>query len=557
MPIGRSQAARETAATNLHTTQSVNKDEHPFPSTGDIARLVHYIQSEWNGLSRGLRQVADSLCDVKLGAECAHSSPIYISPSEDLPRVQRIFEKTLTSKQLTTVHLKVLPHDHSRIEEHGLLFLPGRYVVPGGRFNEMYGWDSYFIALGLLRQGRVTLARAIADQCLYQVEFYGTVLTANRTYYLTRSHPPFLGRLVLAVYRATGDLVWLRRTLPLLEKFYYYWSVPPHLVPGINLSRYYDFAQGPAPEVALGEVDENGLNHYERLRINLAAGGEYVQSSQDFLDPETGKLTPHAYHADRSMRESGFDVSGRFGFANLDVLDILPICLNTLLWRLEVDIAKVRAFIDATSTLEVWQQRAHQRAATINEHLWDEEAGLYYDFDGRAGRRREYPFATTFWPLWAGLASREQAARVVSRLGEFEAPGGLLTSLHPSGCQWDKPFGWAPLNYMAVMGLHRYGYRQEARRIARRFVTVITQEFVRTGQLFEKYDLDGMTSDVTGKIQFGYPTNEPGFGWTNACILELLDYLGCLGDLDTEQTFTARIQLPPRPLKQPDLSAAH
>ncbi|MFZ2281232.1 MAG: trehalase family glycosidase [Prosthecobacter sp.] len=531
---------------NYKPPLSVIKEEPIFPSTADIARLVHHIQSEWHGLSRGLRQVTEALSDVKLGEDSTHSSPVYISASEDLPRVQRIFEKSSTTGKTTTVRLKVLPSDPARIEEHGLLFLPGRYVVPGGRFNEMYGWDSYFIALGLLRQGRVPMARAIADQCLYQVEHYGTVLTANRTYYLTRSHPPFLGRLVLAVYRASGDITWLRRALPLLEKFYYYWTVPPHHVSGINLSRYYDFAQGPAPEVVRGEVDENGHNHYERLRMNLAAGGEYVQDASSFLDPETGALTPHAYHADRSMRESGFDVSGRFGFANLDVLDILPVCLNTLLWKLELDIAKIREFLDATATLDVWLDRARQRAAIMNAHFWDEEAGMFFDYDGRAVKRRAYPFATTFWPMWAGLASREQAARIVSRLPEFEARGGLLTSLHLSGCQWDKPFGWAPLNYLAVMGLHRYGYRHEARRIARRFVTLVINEFRRTGLLFEKYDVENMTSDVQGKIIFGYPTNEPGFGWTNACTMELLDYLGCLGDLDVEQTFTSRIQLPPR-----------
>lgn len=524
----------------------MNKEEPTFPSTGQIAKMVDHIQSQWHGLARGLRQIPEAVCDVKLGHECAHSSPIYVAASEDLPRVQRVLEKSLGPDGVTSLRLKVLPPDPLRIEEHGLLFLPGRYVVPGGRFNEMYGWDSYFIALGLLRQGRVPMARAIADQCLYQVEHYGTVLTANRTYYLSRSHPPFLGRLVLAVYRATGDLDWLKRTLPLLEKFYFYWTVPPHQVPGLNLSRYYDFAQGPAPEVERGELDEHGLNHYERLRINLSAGGEYVQDVSAFLDPHSGCLTPHAYQADRSMRESGFDVSGRFGFANLDVLDILPVCLNTLLWRLEVDIAKVCAFLDYTNTLEVWQTRAHQRAAVINGHLWDDETGMYFDYDVRSGRRRSYPFATTFWPLWSGLASQEQAAKVAAQLPEFEAEGGLLTSLHPSGCQWDKPFGWAPLNYLAVMGLHRYGYRQEARRIARRFVSLVTAEFCRTGTLFEKYDVEAMTSDVKGKIMFGYPSNEPGFGWTNACIMELLDYLGCLGDLDVEQTFTARIQLPHR-----------
>lgn len=515
-----------------------------FPSSGHIALLVHHIQTTWPDLTRGLRNAPQAVCDEKLGEECKYTSPIYISASEDLDRVQRIFEKSLGGGLASELRLKVLPHDTSRIEEHGLLFLPGRYVVPGGRFNEMYGWDSYFMALGLLRQGRVPIARAIADQCLYQVEHYGTVLTANRTYYLSRSHPPLLGRLVLAVYRATGDLPWLKKTLPLLEKFYFYWTVPPHLVPGINLSRYYDFAHGPAPEVARGEVDENGLNHYERLRLHLKATGVGLHNRDEFLDPVTNELTAHAYHSDRTMRESGFDVSGRFGFANLDVLDILPVCLNTLLWRLERDIAQVRDFLDATATVSVWQERAAQRAAAITERFWDEETGLFYDYDLRGEKRREYPYATTFWPLWAGLATKEQAARVVSRLPEFEADGGLLTSLTRTGCQWDKPFGWAPLNYMAVMGLNRYGYRAEAKRLARRFVSLVASEFRRTGTLFEKYDVEACTSDVQGKIDYGYPTNEPGFGWTNACLMELLDYLGCLGDLDAEQSTTIGIPIP-------------
>ncbi len=516
----------------------------PFPTTGEIARLVHHIQSMWHSLSRGLRQAPEAIRDTKLGEECCNSSPIYVAPSEDLPRVQRIFAKALGTAEADKLRLKMLPPDPLRIEEHGLLFLPGHYLVPGGRFNEMYGWDSYFMALGLLRQGRVPLARTIADMCLYQVAHYGTVLTANRTYYLSRSHPPLLGRLVLAVYRATGDLTWLRRSLALLEKFYFYWTVPPHLVPGIDLSRYHDFAHGPAPEVLHGEVDEHGLNHYERLRLHLKTGGDYVQDASLYLDPASGHLTELAYHADRSMRESGFDVSGRVWVAHHQVLGNQPVCLNTLLWRLEVDIAKIREFLDATTTLDVWQQRYSQRAIAISEHFWDPEAGLFFDYDIRTGRRRAYPFATTFWPLWAGLATLEQAASVVKHLPAFEAPGGLLTSLTPTGCQWDRPFGWAPLNYMAVMGLHRYGYRTEARQVARRFVTLVSSEFQRTGTLFEKYDVEAMTSDVHGKIQFGYPSNEPGFGWTNACILELLDYLGCLGDLDVEQTLTARVQLP-------------
>lgn len=512
-----------------------------FPSSGDIARAVYHIQETWPSLTRGLRNAPEAICDVKLGEECKYTSPIYISPGEDMARVQRIFEKSLGGERASSLRLRELPMDASRIKEHGLLFLPGRYVVPGGRFNEMYGWDSYFMALGLLRQGRVPIARAIADQCLYQVEHYGTVLTANRTYYLSRSHPPLLGRLILAVYRATGDLAWLKKALPLLEKFYFYWTVPPHLVPAVQLSRFYDFSGGPAPEVARGEFDELGRNHYERLRTHLAAGGNGLRTPHEYLDPGTQELTELAYHADRTMRESGFDVSGRFGFANLEVLEIVPVCLNTLLWRLEQDIAQIREFLDSSATASVWQQRAAQRAAAINERFWDEDGGMFFDFDLRSGERRDYPFATTFWPLWAGLATREQASRIAASLPDFEADGGLLTSLRRTGCQWDRPFGWAPLNYMAVMGLNRYGYRTDAKRLARRFVSLVISEFRRTGTLFEKYDVEACTAEVHGKLIYGYASNEPGFGWTNACLMELLDFLGCLGDTDAEQTITMRI----------------
>ena len=132
-----------------------------------------------------------------------------------------------------------------------------------------------------------------------------------------------------------------------------------------------------------------------------------------------------------------------------------------------------------------------------------------------------YPYATTFWPLWAGWASEEQAARVVRNLPLFETEHGLLTSTTSTGCQWDAPFMWAPLVLMAVQGMDRYGFHEEATRVARRFLATLSAEFERTGQLFEKYNAVTGSAEVAGDITFGYPTNEPGFGWTNAavCIL--------------------------------------
>jgi alpha,alpha-trehalase len=500
--------------------------ELSFPTAGEIARLRLHIQNKWDGLTRSLVNAVEAARDPKL-EETGRKYSLYIAASEKADRVRTKLEKLLDPADFEMLNIRALPADHNKITEHGLLYLPGRYVVPGGRFNEIYGWDSYFIVIGLLHTGRQALARSMADQLLYQVNHYGTVLTANRTYYLTRSHPPLLGRMVLAVFEATGDIKWLERALPLLEKLYFYWVVPPHGLPSMPLSRYHDFGHGPAPEVSSGEHDEQGRGHYERLEIWFREHPS--PSNAEFCDPVTGKLTDAAYRGDRAMRESGFDPSWRFGPANLDIAGHAPVCLNTLLWRLETDIAQIREILDANATVQVWRDRAAQRFSVLRDLLWDESDGLFYDYHPGRGSRVRYPFATTFWPLWAGVATADQARRVVANLPMFEAPGGLMTSTHESGCQWDAPFSWAPLVYMAVAGLTRYGYGQEARRLARKFISVVAQEFQRTGNIYEKYDAQLCTSDVSGRVKFGYPSNEPGFGWTNACAHELMSFLGSLG----------------------------
>ena len=154
--------------------------------------------------------------------------------------------------------------------------------------------------------------------------------------------------------------------------------------------------------------------------------------------------------------------------------------------------------------------------------MWDEQAGLYYDYNIRTRRPRRYDFATTFYPLWAGIASPAQGARVRANLERFEAAGGLLTSTEVTGNQWDAPFGWAPLQMMAVAGLRRYGFDDDAKRIAEKFVSLVEKEFNEHGTIVEKYDVRRRESDVAADIKFGYSANQIGFGWTNAAVLDLL-----------------------------------
>src|SRR6185436_14351311 len=228
------------------------------------------------------------------------------------------------------------------------------------------------------------------------------------------------------------------------------------------------------------------------------------------------------YKGDRSMRESGFDPSNRFGALNVDIIHFAPVCLNTLLYVMEDDAARIMETLGDRPAASAWASRASSRRDQINRLMWDEQAGLYYDYNLRTRRLRRYDFATTFYPLWAGIASPAQAARVRANLERFEAPGGLLTSMEVTGNQWDAPFGWAPLQMIAVAGLRRYRFDEDANRLAAKFVSLVEKEFNEHGTIVEKYDVRRRESDVAADIKFGYSANQIGFGWTNAAVLDLL-----------------------------------
>jgi alpha,alpha-trehalase len=168
-----------------------------------------------------------------------------------------------------------------------------------------------------------------------------------------------------------------------------------------------------------------------------------------------------------------------------------------------------------------WLGRAEKRRRLINDLLWDERDGLYYDYNYVDKKVRHYPYVTTFWPLWAGIADSKQAARVAANLHLFERPGGLQTSTNVSGNQWDAPFGWANLQMMAVKGLRRYGYREEADRISVRFLSMVLKEFIDHNTVVEKYDVVRRQSQLGAGIKFGYSSNEIGFGWSNAAFVEM------------------------------------
>jgi alpha,alpha-trehalase len=487
--------------------------------------ILEYIASTWTVLTRSNRTLAKAAVDPKFHAAPDGRWTVYVPPREDLNRISAQLRGEMGTAGFGSINLRLLPADPSQIRDQGLLYLPKPYVVPGGRFNEMYGWDSYFIQRGLLHDRRDALARDMADNFLYEIRNYGKILNANRTYYLTRSQPPFLTEMALAVYEQSHDRKWLADSVSPIEAYYRYWTSEPHKTLQTGLSRYFDLGEGPAPEVISGERDAQGRTHYDLVKQYFRTHRVTEYDVGQYYDLKADQPTALFYKGDRSMRESGFDPSDRFGPFSIDIIHYNPVCLNSLLYVMESQTADIERILGRSQDEALWRKRAADRSALINRLMWDDEDGLYYDYEFVHQRRHKYPFLTTFYPLWAGIATSAQAARVVHALPIFEKPGGLQTSANQSGNQWDAPFGWAPLELLAVEGLRRYGYNQDADRISTEFLSMVLEQYSKSGRIVEKYNVVRRSTDVSGEIRFGYQSNEVGFGWTNAAVTALIDQL--------------------------------
>jgi len=514
------------------TYPSSKTSKNPTLFTHPLPLILNYIEKQWLNLSVDNSQLLRVIPDDKVNNPSVFLPRLYISAQEKPETIKATLLKSLSQSDLNRIQIVPLPHQEQW--NHllpGLLYLPHPYVVPGGRFKEMYGWDSYFILEGLLRSGHIQLAKDITDNQLYEIQHYGKVLNANRSYYINRSQPPFISEMVLAVYNKTRDKNWLRHANPLIEKQYHYWTSGEHLISqgaAAGLSRYYSFGEGPAIEVEQGEI-KDGKNHYQRVQEFFSSHAGALDNIGDYYDKQHDQLTPLFYKADGTMRESGFDPSYRFGAFNTDILNYAPVCLNSLLYKMELDLGKIDGILGQPLKQQAYLNRAKLRKAIISRVLWDEKHGLFDDYNFAAKQQRYYPFGTMFFPLWAGLATQHQATKTFQNLSLLERKGGLMTSTYQSGNQWDAPFMWAPLQDIAVKGLLNYpqipGSKAVARRISIKFINTVTSKFDAEGTIFEKYDASNSSDNVSKKIKYGYSSNEIGFGWTNGVFLELLHTL--------------------------------
>jgi alpha,alpha-trehalase len=510
--------------------------------------ILDYISSGWNTLTRSTTSCA-GVADAKL----SQPSVLYLPADFAIPSALKGLSPQCG---IRVEHLPFLINGSgqvtgSGIQPPGLLFLQNPYVVPGGRFNEMYGWDSYFIIRGLLREGKIDLARGMVENFFFEIEHYGTVLNANRTYYLTRSQPPFLSSMITAVYeadqaRGQASRSWLAKAYDYATRDYQMWISEPHRAGTTGLSRYYDFGEGPVPEGLRDEVGyyQDVLQYFfgqdkhspYLVEADSKDALPYPQVSQQTCEDKSSPtpdskckslkyvgLSSEYYKGDRSMRESGFDVSFRFGPYGANAHHYAPVCLNSLLYKTETDLEKMSTWLGDENAALQWRQRAEKRKDIIQSLLWNQQRGMFFDYEFQNKKLSSYEYATTFYPLWAGSATAAQVRALVNNLHLFEHQGGLAMSTKASGAQWDYPYGWAPIQLLTVEGLRRYGYNEDADRISYEFLSMVLANFQRDGNIREKYNVVTDSSNV--EVAEGYRTNVIGFGWTNGVFLELLNQL--------------------------------
>jgi len=392
-----------------------------------------------------------------------------------------------------------------------LLPLPFPCVVPGGRFDEIYYWDSYFIMLGLEQSGRRDLAVDELKDFAALIDRYGHIPNGNRTYYLSRSQPPFFAQMVRLVAQEDGDQVYVRYLPELREEYAYWMEGSDRLAPGRAYRHVVRLADGTL------------LNRYWDDRA--APRDESYRE-----DVATAQQTPQRDVADlwRNLRaggETGWDFSSRWfadgrTLASIDVTSLIPVDLNCLLVDLERALAKAYRLQGDAMHAENLEQRAATRADAIRRVLWDPSLRAFGDFDVVHHTLTHQLTAATVYPLYAGVASRDQAHAVADTVRRgLLRPGGMATTQVATGQQWDEPNGWAPLQYLAVIGLRRYGEADLAQSIATRWIRTNVSYYQRTGKLVEKYDIGAAT--VMAASGGEYPLQD-GFGWTNGVLRVLL-----------------------------------
>lgn len=391
-----------------------------------------------------------------------------------------------------------------------LLSLPYPYIVPGGRFREIYYWDSYFTLLGITLEQHRDIVANMVKNIAYLIDSYGHMPNGNRTYYLSRSQPPFFFK-VVSLLEPSDEARAFAQYLSELRKEYAFWMDGEKTV-----------TSGGAYRRVVSLPDHGVLNRYWDER-DVPRDESFRDDSM--LASKTSRAPQQLYRDVRAAAESGWDFSSRWfadgrNLATIQTTEIIPIDLNSILFGLEQAIRRgCERKADHECAAE-FTQRASRRRAAINRYLWDAKSNSYHDYQWVQEKPTGQLSAAIVYPLFFEAATRQQANAVAKTVAaQLLKPGGVVTTPVNTGQQWDAPNGWAPLQWLTIAGLNHYGQHALARNIAERWMTTVLHTYEKSGKLVEKYDVMN-TNQTAGGGE--YPLQD-GFGWSNGVMIKLMN----------------------------------
>jgi alpha,alpha-trehalase len=463
------------------------------------------------------KDIANTYQQIKSNPGIRFSMKLFMEENFDMPPAPPEI-KYITKETDVTAHINnlwgALKRDAAPAVVKGeewklgsLLPLPNPYIVPGGRFREIYYWDSYFTMLGLRESGQTEMIENMIKNFAHLINTYGHIPNGNRSYYLSRSQPPFFCLMVELLAGIKGDGVY-KTYLPALEKEYNYWmdktAATKHAVKmpdGSTLNRYYD-------------------------RDDIPRQESYVQDYS-----LSSKLPPaEAAALNRNLRsgaESGWDFSSRWfadqkNIATIQVTDMIPVDLNSLLYNLETVLSRAKKLNGDMAAGKAYSSKAEKRRLAIEKYCWNSKAGFYFDYNTKTRKQSDMVTAAGIFPLcFINLypesmnAKGSGAAKIIRQY--LLKDGGIVTTPNTTGQQWDAPNGWAPLQWMMVWGLNRSGQSALASDIASRWTALNEKVYASTGKLMEKYNVTDTHLEAGG----GEYPGQDGFGWTNGVYLAM------------------------------------
>ncbi|MGA9591071.1 MAG: alpha,alpha-trehalase TreF [Salegentibacter sp.] len=437
-------------------------------------------------------------------------------------RIPKATGNYVTDSSSVNTHIsklwKVLKRPADEQVSGTLIPLPNPYIVPGGRFREIYYWDSYFTMLGLQEDGEIEPIRNMIDNFSYLIDKYGFIPNGNRTYYLGRSQPPFYASMVGLLAGSEGEQVYAHYLEYLIKEYNFWMNGIENLndqneafrrvvrMPdGEILNRYYDDIAAPRPE---------------SYREDVKTAEKAVA-----MNPQLTK--EEVYRNLRASAESGWDFSsrwlskgenGQFQLSTIHTTDIVPVDLNSLLFNLEQTIAKAYEVKGNQQKAEEFRGKAAQRKAAIQKYLWKESKNFYFDYNFRSDETTGIFSLAGLYPLFFNIPTNEQALKVADTVEDtFLRPGGVVTTPNETGEQWDAPNGWAPLEYITIEGLRNYQKDVLANEIQERWLQLNQRVYGNTYKMLEKYNVEDLSKESGGGE---YPTQD-GFGWTNGVYQKL------------------------------------